>query len=56
LHVAYFQDRFKRLTIATALAVFENKLWVTFLANNNSNSVLICSSTNGQAWSGNIII
>lgn len=36
-----------------AIAVFKSRLWVAFTANNNTNNVLICSSADGQIWSGN---
>jgi hypothetical protein len=39
---------------APALAVFQNKLWIAFVANNDSNRLLICNSSNGQDWSNNI--
>jgi predicted cupin superfamily sugar epimerase len=36
-----------------ALAAFNNRLWDCFVANNSSNSVLICSSANGATWTDN---
>src|SRR5215468_1477930 len=38
---------------APALAVFQNKLWIAFVANDASNQLLICNSGNGQDWSDN---
>ena len=38
---------------APALAVFQNKLWIAFVASNNTNQLLICNSGNGQDWSDN---
>ena len=31
--------------------MFDNKLWIVFVANNNSNELLVCSSSDGQNWS-----
>ena len=31
--------------------MFDNKLWTVFVANNNSNELLVCSSSDGQNWS-----
>jgi hypothetical protein len=36
---------------APAVAVFQNKLWVAFVANNATNDLLVCSSADGRAWS-----
>src|SRR5215472_10196387 len=41
---------------APALAVFQNKLWIAFVANDTSNQLLICNSGNGQDWSDNILV
>ena len=37
-----------------ALAVFQNKLWIAFVASNDTNQLLICNSSNGTDWSNNI--
>jgi len=37
--------------MAPALAIFNNQLWVAFVANNESNDLLICSSPDGRTWS-----
>ena len=39
--------------MAPSLTVFNNKLWVAFIADNAGNDVLVCSSPDGQNWSGN---
>jgi hypothetical protein len=39
-----------------ALAVFQNKLWIAFVANDTSNQLLICNSGNGLDWSDNILV
>ena len=31
--------------------MFQNKLWVAFVANNATGDLLVCNSANGQAWS-----
>ena len=36
------------------LSVFNNRLWVSFIANNSTNTVLVCSSADGQTWTGNV--
>jgi hypothetical protein len=41
-------------TAAPSLAVFQGKLYVAFLAANSSNDILLCSSSDGQSWSGNV--
>ena len=38
---------------APSLAVFNGKLWAAFIANNATNTVLLCSSADGTHWSGN---
>jgi hypothetical protein len=38
---------------APALAVFQNRLWIAFVANGPSNQLLVCNSGNGQDWSDN---
>jgi hypothetical protein len=38
---------------APALALFGGKLWVAFIANNNTSDILICSSSDGKTWSQN---
>ena len=35
------------------LTAFANRIWDAFVANNNSNDLLICSSSDGQNWSFN---
>jgi hypothetical protein len=37
-----------------SIAAFSNKLRAAFVANNNSNDLLVCASADGQAWSNNI--
>ena len=37
--------------MAPALAVWDNKLWLAFVADNATNDLLICSTANGQTWS-----
>ena len=39
---------------APSLAVFDNRLWVSFIANNNASTVLVCSSSDGHTWTGNV--
>jgi hypothetical protein len=34
-----------------SLAVFKQKLWIAFIAENGSNDILICSSSDGKKWS-----
>jgi hypothetical protein len=34
-----------------SLRVFKNKLWVAFIAQNGSNDILICNSSDGKNWS-----
>jgi hypothetical protein len=41
---------------AAALAVFQNKLWIAFLANSDTNQLLVSNSDNGQVWSDNILV
>jgi hypothetical protein len=36
-----------------SLAVFDNKLWIAFIANNDGKNVLVCSSNDGINWSAN---
>ena len=36
-----------------ALAVFQDKLWIAFVANSNTNQLLISNSGDGQHWSDN---
>ena len=36
-----------------SLAVFDGKLWVAFIAANDSFDILVCSSQDGVHWSGN---
>ena len=38
---------------APALAVFQDKLWIAFVANSNTNQLLISNSRDGQHWSDN---
>ncbi len=33
--------------------MFNGKLWVSFIANNNTNTVLVCSSADGLNWTPN---
>jgi hypothetical protein len=37
--------------LGPALAVFNNRLYVAFISNDNSNRVLVCSSPDGSTWS-----
>ena len=39
-----------------SLAVFNNRLWVSFIANNGGKALLVCSSADGQNWSDNSIV
>ncbi len=39
-----------------AITAFNNTLQAAFIANNNSNDVLVCSSPDGLSWSNNIRI
>ena len=39
---------------APSLAVFNNQLWVAFVANQASNDLVVCSSADGQTWSAHI--
>jgi len=41
---------------APFLAVFNSKLWIAFLANNLTNTILVCSSSDGDSWSNNVSI
>jgi hypothetical protein len=41
---------------APSLAAFNNRLYVSFIANNSSNQVLLCSTADGVSWTGNIVI
>jgi len=36
---------------APALAVFDGKLWIAFVANNASNQLLVSHSAGGKNWS-----
>ena len=40
----------------TSLAVFNNQLWVGFIADNDTNDILLCSSTDGFNWSDSLYI
>jgi hypothetical protein len=40
-------------TFAPSITAFGGKLWVAFIASNSSNTVLVCSSPDGQTWSAN---
>jgi hypothetical protein len=37
--------------LAPALAAWDNKLWLAFVANNETNDLLVCSSADGKTWS-----
>jgi hypothetical protein len=39
---------------APALAVFENRLWIAFVANDASNQLLVSHSAGGKNWSPSI--
>jgi hypothetical protein len=39
--------------LGPSLAVFNNKLYVAFIANNPGNAVLVCSSADGVKWTNN---
>jgi hypothetical protein len=39
---------------APALAVFESKLWIAFVANDASNQLLVAHSAHGKNWSPSI--
>jgi (2Fe-2S) ferredoxin len=41
---------------APALAVFQDKLWIAFVANSDTNQLLVSNSDNGQVWSDNILV
>jgi hypothetical protein len=41
---------------APALAVFQGKLWVAFIAQNSSGDILLCSSSDGKNWSPNMAV
>ena len=41
---------------APALAVFQDKLWIAFVANSNTNQLLISNSRDGQEWSDNSLV
>ena len=36
---------------APALAVFDNRLWIAFVANDASNQLLVSHSAGGKTWS-----
>jgi hypothetical protein len=36
-----------------SLTVFNNRLYVSFIANNSGNEVLVCSSADGTNWTNN---
>ena len=38
---------------APSLASLDGKLWLAFIANNPGNALLVCSSADGQNWTGN---
>jgi len=40
----------------TSLAVFNNRLYVAFIANDPSNRILVCSSADGTTWTDNTFI
>jgi hypothetical protein len=46
-------DQTQSSRTAPALAVFQDKLWVAFVANNGTDQLLVCNSTNGRDWSDN---
>src|SRR5262249_17570921 len=39
---------------APALAVYQNKLWIAFVADNDTNQLLVCNSSNGTDWTDDI--
>jgi hypothetical protein len=39
-----------------SLAAFNNRLWAAFVANNNSDQLLVCSSADGQIWTDNTLV
>jgi hypothetical protein len=39
--------------MAPALAAWQARLWLAFVANNSTNQLLVCSSADGQTWSAN---
>jgi hypothetical protein len=39
---------------APALAVFDNRLWIAFVANDATNKLLISHSAGGKTWSPSI--
>ena len=47
-------DQSQSSKTAPALAVFPDKLWIAFVANNDTNQLLVANSVNGQNWSDNI--
>ena len=37
---------------APAVAVFQKRLWLAFVANNDSNQLLVCHTSDGATWTG----
>ena len=46
-------DQSQSSKAAPALAVFQDKLWIAFVANSTTNQLLISNSRDGQHWSDN---
>ena len=38
------------------MTVFDNKLWIAYVANNASNELLVTSSTDGTNWAGSTLV
>jgi len=47
-------DQSQSSKTAPALAIFQEKLWIAFVANNDTNQLLVANSVDGQEWSDNI--
>jgi hypothetical protein len=49
-----FAKQFTKM--APALAVWDNKLWLAFVADNDSNDLVICSTADGKTWSPTALV
>jgi len=47
-------DQSQSSKTAPALAIFQEKLWIAFVANNDTNQLLVANSVDGREWSDNI--
>jgi hypothetical protein len=39
-----------------SLAAFDDQLLMAFVADNDTNVMLVCLSPDGQTWSGNLVV